>query len=420
MNAVIDRFGKIVSNTLIKDPKLSRELLKAGYFANGMKMKYLPDKRLLPHQKYASIISNNTIRIPLSHPENSAAISVFMPCEMLHAMDITPQFAEGLACYLNGAGCEHAFVQFAEDYGIPQTYCSYHKILLGAALKEVLPKPRFVLNTTYACDANNNTFRLLSKFWHLPHFTIDVPDRNTPEAVSYLEEQFCNLKNFMEEIIGKEMKEESLKAIFRRENNSVRLYRKHLNVLHGKYLPNDMTSEMYKIFMTHVLLGTKEAQKYFELLLKDTENASDSKNEIRILWVHTMPFWQDSIKNIFNFSKKYQLLCCDLNLDYIQEMDETSPYKAMAQKLLCNTLGQFRTKALLEMAKTLGAQGVIYFCHWGCKNTLGNAYYAKEQLEAAGIPTLILDGDGCDKRNVNDGQMQTRLQAFLEILEEKQ
>jgi benzoyl-CoA reductase/2-hydroxyglutaryl-CoA dehydratase subunit BcrC/BadD/HgdB len=31
----------------------------------------------------------------------------------------------------------------------------------------------------------------------------------------------------------------------------------------------------------------------------------------------------------------------------------------------------------------------------------------------------VLDGDGCDRENVNDGQMTTRLQAFLEILEKR-
>lgn len=32
---------------------------------------------------------------------------------------------------------------------------------------------------------------------------------------------------------------------------------------------------------------------------------------------------------------------------------------------------------------------------------------------------LTLDGDGCDRRNINDGQMRTRLEAFLELLEER-
>ena len=33
------------------------------------------------------------------------------------------------------------------------------------------------------------------------------------------------------------------------------------------------------------------------------------------------------------------------------------------------------------------------------------------------IPMLILDGDGIDRRNSHDGQIRTRLEAFLEMLE---
>ncbi len=33
---------------------------------------------------------------------------------------------------------------------------------------------------------------------------------------------------------------------------------------------------------------------------------------------------------------------------------------------------------------------------------------------------LILDGDGIDRRNSHDGQIRTRLEAFLEMLDEKE
>ena len=42
----------------------------------------------------------------------------------------------------------------------------------------------------------------------------------------------------------------------------------------------------------------------------------------------------------------------------------------------------------------------------------------KEELEEAGFPTLILNGDGCDENNSSNGQVATRLEAFMEMLEE--
>ena len=45
------------------------------------------------------------------------------------------------------------------------------------------------------------------------------------------------------------------------------------------------------------------------------------------------------------------------------------------------------------------------------------ALLQKEAMKEEGIPMLILDGDGIDKRNNHDGQIKTRLEAFLEMLE---
>jgi benzoyl-CoA reductase/2-hydroxyglutaryl-CoA dehydratase subunit BcrC/BadD/HgdB len=70
----------------------------------------------------------------------------------------------------------------------------------------------------------------------------------------------------------------------------------------------------------------------------------------------------------------------------------------------------------LDYAKRAHAEGVVVFCHWGCKQTLGISQLAKQYFEEAGFPTLVLDGDGCDSRNVADGQMVTRLNAFIEQL----
>ena len=65
------------------------------------------------------------------------------------------------------------------------------------------------------------------------------------------------------------------------------------------------------------------------------------------------------------------------------------------------------------------ADGVIHFCHWGCKQSSGGSALLREHLHEAGVPLLQLDGDGIDERNSHDGQIKTRLEAFFEVLEAK-
>ncbi|MGI5891763.1 MAG: 2-hydroxyacyl-CoA dehydratase subunit D [Bacillota bacterium] len=422
MNLIIKKIGRFVEENLENEPLKVRRLLKAAYKVSGWQMKYLPERHFSPSEKDLAVICNKAIQQPLRDPQNSAIVNVFLPCGILYAMDIMPYFTEGLAGYLNGAGCDRAFIEYAEKSGIPKSYCSYHKILLGAALSGFLPKPLCVLNTSLACDANNVTFRTLAQHYGVPQYVIDVPSEHNQETTYYVAQQLRQMTVFLEDITGKKLDDERLIQTIKRENHSLRLYKSFLRELAAKELPNNFTSEMYRIFVTHILLGTKGAQSYFARLLKEAEKAPPAQGKLRILWVHSLPYWQRSLSSLFKLSDRYQLLCCDLNFDCLLEIDEENIYEGLAHKLLSNALGgkiNRRADKLLEMSRQLRADGVIYFCHWGCKNTLGGAQFVKDRLQEAAVPVLILDGDGCDRNNVNDGQMLTRLQAFLEMLEGK-
>ena len=140
----------------------------------------------------------------------------------------------------------------------------------------------------------------------------------------------------------------------------------------------------------------------------------------RIFFIHTLPNWQDSMIRMLETENRCELVGCDITFDSLMPLDPDKPFESMARRLLANVNGGRSTRRIdnaIAWAKKLNADGVIVFCHWGCKQTSGASQLARQTLEAAGFPTLVLDGDGCDAGNANDGQMVTRLQAFLEQLE---
>ncbi|MBO8138679.1 MAG: 2-hydroxyacyl-CoA dehydratase [Desulfotomaculum sp.] len=72
-----------------------------------------------------------------------------------------------------------------------------------------------------------------------------------------------------------------------------------------------------------------------------------------------------------------------------------------------------RIDDIIRLAKEYKADGVIYytlqFCH-----TYGIEYRAAERaLQEAGIPVLRIESDYSDE---DAGQIQTRVQAFLEMI----
>lgn len=92
----------------------------------------------------------------------------------------------------------------------------------------------------------------------------------------------------------------------------------------------------------------------------------------------------------------------------------------MAERLIKNVFngpGERRVERVRRIAQAAGTDGVVCFCHWGCKETMGISQFAKRELENAGIPTLVLDGDCVQRSNNAEGQASTRMGAFLEMLE---
>ena len=424
MGAIVDKFGALVAAQIPARPDRARFLLSTAYKLVGAQMRYVPPRRLERAQSYLQSVISPAMGRALSQPDLCACVNIFLPCELLHAMEIPPMFPEGLSCYLVSTSAEAPFIQCAEERGVPESYCSYHKLLLGLAESGVLPRPRVILNTSLACDANQLTFRRLAELYGVPRFTIDVPHRDTPENTAYVADQLREMGRFLVQHTGRPLPEERLKAAVAHSRDTHRAYRRYLELRAGRSLPCEMTGEMFDVVALHVHLGTPETARYAAMLADQAAARPEgfTPGKRRILWMHTLPHWQASMREILNFNDQVEIVACDMNYGDLTEPDPERPYESMARRLLsCSYNGgaERRVARTLEMAQALHAGGVVYFCHWGCKQTSGAAGYAKSTLEKAGFPTLILDGDGCDSNNCNDGQMVTRLQAFLEQLEGK-
>lgn len=415
---ILETFGDLLAGQLEAHPQRANRLFRAMLLLGRVQQKYFLDKRLPKPRIDASLQSIDAVRGALAHPEESAVVNIFLPCEPLHAAGIRPQIAEGLASYACGTKSEQGYVQAALQQGLPETLCSYHRVISGMAFSGVLEKPLFIANTTLACDANIQTFRCLAAHYNVPHFVIDTPSECSEDAVQYVAQQLEDFTQALGEIAGRHVSQQALVSAVACSKASLQLYEQTLDALRGKYLPNALTCEMYAIFMNHVLLGRPETQRYFAQLLESAKKARPH-NGSRILWVHTIPFWQDSMRDIFNVSEEHYLLCSDMTFDQSPDFDPQRPYEAMARRVLGNSFnGKFERRAaeILRRAKQLGANAIVYFCHWGCKNTTGGAEIMRQMAQDAGIALLTLDGDACDRKNINDGQMRTRLQAFLEML----
>ncbi|MDQ7092171.1 2-hydroxyacyl-CoA dehydratase family protein [Desulfosporosinus sp. PR] len=418
---IIKTFASLIEALTAKNPVGARQLLLAGYRAQRLALSLKPDKKLPPSKQYAARTVMDMVIRALAHPEKAALVSIFVPCEPLAAAGIAPYSAEALSGYLAATKCETIFLEHTAGKGVPETLCSFHRIFIGAAATGLMPKPKFMIYTNLACDGNLITFPYLKRKYEIPAFFIDVPYEKSGDSVRYVAGQLKEMCAFISEVTGRPIPEDALRQAVARSERTAANYLNYLSYQKERRLPGDLTSEMYGVFMSHILLGTEQAEKYSGLLLKDIQNAGPSSG-LRLLWLHLIPYLQAPVKEVLNFSAQAFIAACELTYESLMPVDVSKPYEAMARRMVysChNGAPERRVAQALEIAGLTGAEGAVIFAHWGCKSTIGAAQLIKDALEKAALPALILDGDCCDPANSSDGQTATRLGAFLEMLEEK-
>lgn len=402
------------------DPEKARKRLIQVFRGFGFYQKHFPDRKLPASKHYLADICMDFMLKSYAHPSQAAMTSIFMPCELLQAFGIPTMCAEMFSTYMNGAYSERALIEAAENTGISETFCSYHKVVMGGAITGVLPPVRMIVNTSLACDANNLTFRALSHYGGAPQYYVDVPYERNEDSVRYVMDQLKELTSSLEQMTGRSLNMDELKQIVQRSAKTTENLRKTIPYRKERYLGTTLTSELYEALMVHNALGTEEALRYSEMLVKDYEKA-EKNDGLRILWMHSNPFWQKCVKDLFNENPKRRIVATELGYDNWNAYDPSDPYHYMAERLVYNPYNgpcDCRIARAKEMAEQTQADGVVCFCHWGCKETCGASFRIKTELEQAGYPVLILNGDGVDRTNGSDGQTSTRLNAFLEMLEE--
>ena len=136
---------------------------------------------------------------------------------------------------------------------------------------------------------------------------IDVPNTYSAENLDYVEEQLRGMVSFIEENSSFRLDENRLLETVQRSKNTIENFRKILDLRANRYLSDEMTSQMLSVFATHVMLGTPEAEKYSTDMIKQLSALPAERKGVRLLWVHTLPYWQDALRDLINFKDRCEI-----------------------------------------------------------------------------------------------------------------
>jgi benzoyl-CoA reductase/2-hydroxyglutaryl-CoA dehydratase subunit BcrC/BadD/HgdB len=86
-------------------------------------------------------------------------------------------------------------------------------------------------------------------------------------------------------------------------------------------------------------------------------------------------------------------------------------------RIFLNSGTDIMAENILRMVKKYDAQGVVFHSNRSCKPySLGQYDIQRIVQKKMGIPTLMIEADMVDERSFSESQIDTRIDAFIEML----
>ncbi len=156
----------------------------------------------------------------------------------------------------------------------------------------------------------------------------------------------------------------------------------------------------------------------FERKVKEGIAGVDGE-QLRLMWLQNRIQFKTNFEQLLDEDHHAAVVIDELNDIDWDPIDLDRPYEGLASRILSIplTAGALkRAENLKRLAELYQIDGVINPCHWGCRQGTGARGLIEEQLKSAGVQVLNLEVDCVDARNFSEGQLKTRLEAFVELL----
>jgi benzoyl-CoA reductase/2-hydroxyglutaryl-CoA dehydratase subunit BcrC/BadD/HgdB len=347
--------------------------------------------------------------------------NLFVPSELVLGLGCIPFYPEMATALVAAAGMGPRFIDRAAEAGFSPDACSFHRCALGLALEGFMPEPAMLLAVSYPCDSAPLSFAFCADLYGRPQATIDIPLPGRPGGQSLLAGQLEEVAGRLADFSGRKGAEieRGLAKALERSNQALHYLHEVEEMRKRDDCTLDGVDAMGGISVLFASMGSQAGADFYRLLAKELRTRGCAGGDsTRLMWMHLKPWFAQGIFSTLERCGA-RLVCEEYTHATWGPMDPHDPYNSLATKLGNHFLVgpvERRASHLASLAEEYRVDGAIHFNHWGCRQSCGGAALVKQALQAKGIPTLILDGDCVDEREYQQGQVSTRLEAFLESL----
>ena len=364
------------------------------------------------------------------------------PAELLLSFGFKVYYPENHGAMLGSTRVAMDLIPVANAIGYSPDICSYLTSDIGSFIKKEspmltaynmaeFPKPDILAYNTNQCRDVQEWLAYYSRKFNVPLIGINAPDKVDilqDEHINVAKEQFEALVEPLESISGTSYDENKLKEVVNLSKICTNLWNDVLET--AAYRPSPITFFDSWIHMgpAVVLRGSKTAVDYYRSLLAelnqriDNNTAAVDGEQFRLYW-EGMPIWGKlrDLSNLFSELQTCIVASTYCNSWVFDSFDTERPFYGMAKaytEIFINRSERIKEEYIKEKVKKYKIDGIIFHDSKTCPSNSNARYGMPERLKEQGIPTLVLDGDLNDLRCYSEEQSKTKIQAFIEQLQE--
>ncbi len=357
------------------------------------------------------------------------------PVEIPVAMDVYPGYPEQYTAIIGAEKCGPLLCGFAEELGFSQELCSYARASIGSVQHpdksplHGLPPPQALLACNNICGTVLRWYEAVAQMTGAPVFLLDTPPlegEQPPHHVAYVKKGLEDLIAFLCKTFNREFSEERLHEVATLSNRAVDLWMKALYACKNRPSPLNCADRFLAMAPIVALRGTQQAIDFYTAFLEEVEErvkqglGAIREERIRLLWDNIPPWF--SIYSFFNgLAKRGVVFPADTYTHaWSGKMEKGDLLESAARTYSAVYLNKglsAKVDIMCRLIKDFSLDGFVLFSMRSCKRySLGQLVTKEEVTKRTGVPGVIIEGDMVDSRLFNEAQVQTRVEALLEML----
>ncbi|WP_290597429.1 MULTISPECIES: 2-hydroxyacyl-CoA dehydratase subunit D [unclassified Archaeoglobus] len=354
------------------------------------------------------------------------------PVELLYAMDIYPVYPENHGALIGAAKQGPYFSDFAEKRGFSRDLCSYARCDIGCVFAGTspvggLPKPDFLFACNNICNTVIKWYQVLSRIFKVPLFILDTPfvRKELKESyIQYVHDQLYEFVDFLEKTTGRELSDSKLKETLIKSIEGVNSYSDVLHMAKNKPSPLTCFDAFLNMAPIVCLRGTDYPIEFYAEMKKELvervkrgEGAVENE-EVRLLW-DNIPVWYRLRWFAEFFADRNACLVADTYTNAwtgFISMDKSDIFWSMAETytfIYLNIGLEHMAEAINRLINYYDVDGVVIHSNRSCKPYSFGQYELQKMID---VPSVVIEADMVDSRVFSEAQVETRLEAFLEML----